>query len=105
MGKGLQVHFTFEDEGVFTTPWSATITYRRPALTEWPEWICAESRQRETGLPTRGQAGFLNGREREAPRARTSGMGHLRLNERLHRCPSIGPVLLHEPTFCTLRSS
>jgi hypothetical protein len=58
MGKGLQVHFTFEDEGVFTTPWSATITYRRPALTEWPEWICAESGQRETGLPTADKPDF-----------------------------------------------
>ena len=33
-GKGLQLQFTIEDEGVFTTPWSATITYRRPSLTE-----------------------------------------------------------------------
>jgi hypothetical protein len=28
-GNGLQLQFTVEDEGVFTTPWSATITYRR----------------------------------------------------------------------------
>ena len=27
------------------------------------------------------------------------------LPRRLHRCPSIGPVLLHQLTFCTLRSS
>jgi hypothetical protein len=27
------------------------------------------------------------------------------LNRRLRRCPSIGPVLLHDLTFCTLRSS
>ena len=27
-GKLLQLHFTVEDEGVFTTPWTATITYR-----------------------------------------------------------------------------
>jgi len=27
-GKFLQVQFTVEDEGVFTTPWSGTITYR-----------------------------------------------------------------------------
>ena len=33
-GKFLQVMFTVEDEGVFTTPWSATITYR-PAPTPW----------------------------------------------------------------------
>lgn len=41
-GKGLQVQFTVEDEGVFTVPWSATATYRR-ALGEWPEMVCAES--------------------------------------------------------------
>ena len=41
-GKGLQLHFTVEDEGVFTTPWSATVTYRRP-LGEWPELVCAEN--------------------------------------------------------------
>jgi hypothetical protein len=41
-GKGLQVEFTVEDPGVFTTPWSATVTYRR-ALGEWPEEVCAES--------------------------------------------------------------
>jgi hypothetical protein len=43
-GKGLQLEFTVEDAGVFTTPWSATITYRRP-LGEWPEVACAENRQ------------------------------------------------------------
>jgi len=26
-GKGLQLEFTVEDEGVFTTPWSATMIY------------------------------------------------------------------------------
>lgn len=56
MGQGLQLQFTVEDEGTFNTPWSATITYRRPSLTEWPEYVCAENRQeyyrgRETGLP------------------------------------------------------
>lgn len=25
-GKGLQLQFTVEDDGVFTTPWSATVT-------------------------------------------------------------------------------
>jgi len=45
-GKHLQLQFTVEDEGVFTTPWSATITYR-PGLdwrgsAEWPEVVCAE---------------------------------------------------------------
>ena len=28
-GKGLQLEFTVEDPGVFTMPWSATITYGR----------------------------------------------------------------------------
>ena len=44
-GKGLQLEFTVEDEGVFTTPWSAAITYRRPlsSLGEWPEFVCAEN--------------------------------------------------------------
>jgi hypothetical protein len=41
-GKGLQLQFTVEDEGVFTTPWSATMTYRR-ALGDWPEFVCAEN--------------------------------------------------------------
>src|ERR1700704_5601575 len=41
-GKFLQVVYTVEDEGVFTTPWSATITYR-PAADPWQETICAEN--------------------------------------------------------------
>jgi hypothetical protein len=41
-GKGLQLQFTVEDNGVFTMPWSATITYRRP-LGVWPEFVCAEN--------------------------------------------------------------
>lgn len=42
-GKFLQLHFTVEDEGVFTMPWSATITYW-PHLAEWTELICSENR-------------------------------------------------------------
>ena len=46
-GKHLQLQFTVEDEGVFTTPWSATITYRPGfnwrGATEWPELVCAEN--------------------------------------------------------------
>ena len=40
-GKGLQLEFRVEDEGVFTTPWSATMTYRRPlsGLGQWPEMV------------------------------------------------------------------
>jgi len=41
-GKGLQLEFTVEDEGVFTTRWSATVTYLRAAI-EWPEIVCAEN--------------------------------------------------------------
>jgi hypothetical protein len=41
-GPGLLLEFTVEDAGVFTTPWSARITYRRP-LGGWPEFVCAES--------------------------------------------------------------
>jgi hypothetical protein len=42
-GKGMQLQFTVEDEGVFTMPWSATITYRRPLHTTWEEFVCAEN--------------------------------------------------------------
>jgi hypothetical protein len=42
-GKHLQIHVTVEDEGTFTTPWSATITYGR-GVTQWPETVCAENR-------------------------------------------------------------
>ena len=40
-GKVLQLHFTVEDAGVFTIPWTATITYR-PAVGEWSDLICSE---------------------------------------------------------------
>jgi hypothetical protein len=43
-GNGLQLQFTVEDEGAFTMPWSATITYRRPLATGWSEFVCAENR-------------------------------------------------------------
>ena len=29
-GKGLHLEFTVEDDDVFTTPWSAAVTYQRP---------------------------------------------------------------------------
>jgi hypothetical protein len=41
-GKALQLQFTVEDEGVFTMPWSATITYWR-SFDQWREFVCAES--------------------------------------------------------------
>ena len=43
-GKHLQLQFTVEDDGVFTMPWSATITYRRARET-WREVACAENTQ------------------------------------------------------------
>ena len=42
MGKGLQLQFMVEDEGVFTMAWSATVTYRR-GLDEPQELVCAEN--------------------------------------------------------------
>jgi hypothetical protein len=47
-GKVLQLHFTVEDVGVFTSPWSATITYR-PNLAPWSEGVCAENLQWHPG--------------------------------------------------------
>jgi hypothetical protein len=41
-GKHLQVHITVEDEGAFTTPWTATITYR-PSVIDWLEIACPEN--------------------------------------------------------------
>jgi hypothetical protein len=45
---GLQLEFTVEDRGVFTTPWSASIVYRHP-LGEWSEMVCADSTDDHTG--------------------------------------------------------
>jgi hypothetical protein len=42
-GKGMQLQFTVEDTNVFTMPWTAVITYRRPAHTTWEEFVCAEN--------------------------------------------------------------
>jgi hypothetical protein len=41
-GKGLQIEVTIEDEGAFTMPWSATVTFRR-AFDERLELVCAEN--------------------------------------------------------------
>jgi hypothetical protein len=43
-GKYLQLEFTVEDEGVFTAPWTATMTYGR-SLADWAEAVCAENTQ------------------------------------------------------------
>ena len=42
-GKFLQLHLTIEDEGVFTTPWTATLTYV-PGPDILSEVVCAENR-------------------------------------------------------------
>ena len=59
-GKGLELLFTVEDDGVFTTPWSATITYRRPIspLGQWPEFVCADNRRE-----------YYSGKDTAVPRA------------------------------------
>jgi hypothetical protein len=52
-GKFLQLELTVEDDGVFTTPWSATITYR-PGSGDWPEFVCAQNPHelaRKSALP------------------------------------------------------
>jgi len=46
--KGLQVQFMVEDEGVFTTSWSASVTYRR-TKGKWEEVICAENPREFSG--------------------------------------------------------
>jgi hypothetical protein len=40
--KYLQLHLTVEDDGAFTTPWTASVIYLRDRL-EWPEISCAEN--------------------------------------------------------------
>lgn len=41
-GPGLQLEITVEDPGMFTRPWTGTVTYRRPAAA-WAESVCAEN--------------------------------------------------------------
>jgi hypothetical protein len=60
-GKYLQLRFTVDDEGVFTAPWTATMTYwRGPA--DWAEAVCAENTQwfpgTEAALPTADKPDF-----------------------------------------------
>jgi hypothetical protein len=50
-GKVLQLHFTVEDEYVFTMPWTATITYRRN-VGPWTDLICAENPREANGAIT-----------------------------------------------------
>ena len=60
-GKHLQIHVTIDDENVFTTPWSATLTYMRGTV-PWPETVCAENRfefgGKEAHVPTAEKPDF-----------------------------------------------
>ena len=61
-GKALQLAFTVEDPGVFTMPWSATITYQR-STREWEENVCAEStfeyyNGKQSGFPVANKPDF-----------------------------------------------
>jgi hypothetical protein len=68
-GKYLQLLFTVDDPNTFTTPWSATVTYGRPAapisagLTTWLEGVCAENPRKygteeDAQVPTARQPDF-----------------------------------------------
>jgi hypothetical protein len=62
-GKHLQLQFTVEDEGVFTTPWSATMTYGRPPMDDGRggENVCAENPRysgRKSAVPTADNPDF-----------------------------------------------
>ena len=60
-GQYLQLLFTVEDEGVFTTPWSATITFGR-GTDQWPETVCAENihqyYRKDSEVPTADKPDF-----------------------------------------------
>jgi hypothetical protein len=61
-GKGLQLQLSVEDSGVFTTPWTALVTYRR-ALGAIPEVACAESPRgtfvsKDSDIPRASQPDF-----------------------------------------------
>ena len=63
-GKYLQLQFTVEDKNVFTTPWSATMTYRSggDGPTDWNELTCAENRAwypgKDMDVPTAARPDF-----------------------------------------------
>jgi hypothetical protein len=57
------LQFTIEDEGVFTTPWTATMTYVRDP-DGWPEMVCAENIQWYSRVWT---VGNLNWADRVLP--------------------------------------
>jgi hypothetical protein len=61
-GKFLQLHLTVEDEGVFTAPWTATLTYV-PGPEEIAESVCAENTaeyyyKREADVPKADKPDF-----------------------------------------------
>jgi hypothetical protein len=61
-GKHLQLTFTVDDPGVFTMPWTATITYGRGS-DEWPETACAENtheyyNNKNSDVPTAAKPDF-----------------------------------------------
>jgi hypothetical protein len=61
-GKYLQVHVTVEDEGVFTAPWTATMTYTA-FPDSFPESVCAENPQeyysnKESDVPKAAKPDF-----------------------------------------------
>jgi hypothetical protein len=55
----LQLHLTVEDKGVFTMPWTATITYA-PGADRLSEGVCAENRHE-----------YYNNKEADVPKAET----------------------------------
>jgi hypothetical protein len=64
-GKNLQLDFTVEDPGAFTTPWSATVIYR-PGVNvggapQMPEAVCAENPHeltRQAAVPSADKPDF-----------------------------------------------
>jgi hypothetical protein len=61
-GNYLQIHLSVEDEGAFTTPWTATITYALDPA-EWREVVCAENTHeyysnKDSEVPTAAKPDF-----------------------------------------------
>ena len=62
--KGLQIDVRVEDDGVFTTPWSARVSYRpviKPWPAEWPEVVCSENPDfldQQSRIPTASSPDF-----------------------------------------------
>ena len=63
-GNYLQLQLTVEDEGAFTTPWTATVTYRPGTSTSshtLPEYVCAENPdelKRHAAIPVANKPDF-----------------------------------------------